>query len=117
MPWELSIVNGKDQSKPLGERADVIARLAAALPGVVLQEAPGPDPEMIAQMPPSLREHFMRPRPLNADFEDGGRRSGIRVPETGLNLTAVRRAGLPDTALDRRNDAHDSKAGGCRAGQ
>ena len=69
MPWELTIVNAKDRSKPLGERADVIARVAAALPGVVLQEAPGPDAEMIAQMPPSLREHFMRPRQLNADFE------------------------------------------------
>jgi hypothetical protein len=69
MPWELTIVNAKDRNKPLGERSGVIARIAAALPGVVLEEAPGPDPEMIAQMPPSLREHFMRPRPLNADFE------------------------------------------------
>lgn len=71
MPWELTIVNAKDRNKPLGERADVIARVTAALPGVVLQEAPGPDPQMIAQMPPSLREHFMRPRQLNADFEGG----------------------------------------------
>src|SRR5687767_3959544 len=71
MPWELTIVNAEDRRQPLGERADVIGRVAAALPGVVLQEAPGPTPEMIAQMPPSLREHFMRPRQLNADFEGG----------------------------------------------
>ena len=71
MPWELTIVDAKDRSKPLGERAGVIARIAAALPGVVLEEAPGPGPEMIAQMPPILREHFMRPRQLNADFKGG----------------------------------------------
>lgn len=71
MPWELTIVNAKDRSKPLGERSDVIARITEALPGVVLQEAPSPDPEMIAQMPQILREHFMRPRQLNADFEGG----------------------------------------------
>jgi hypothetical protein len=69
MSWELTIVNAQDRRKPLGQRADVIARIAAALPGVVLQEAPGPDPEMIAQMPPILREHFMQPRQLNGDFE------------------------------------------------
>ena len=71
MPWELTIVNARDRSKPLGQRTDVIARVAAALPGVVLEEAPGPGPEMIAQMPPSLREHFMRPRQLHADFDGG----------------------------------------------
>jgi hypothetical protein len=71
MPWELTIVNGKDRQQPLGERDDVIARVAAALPGAVLQPAPGPGPEIIAQMPEVLREHFSRRRQLNAEFEGG----------------------------------------------
>jgi hypothetical protein len=70
MSWEVTIVNATDTQKPLGERDDVIARFAAALPGVMLQPAPGPSPEAIAQMPEVLREHFMqRPRQLNADFD------------------------------------------------
>jgi hypothetical protein len=72
MPWELTIVNAKDRQQPLGDRADVVARIAAALPGTLLQEAPGPSPELIAEMPPALREHFLRPRPLSAFFEGVG---------------------------------------------
>jgi hypothetical protein len=73
MPWEVTIVNAEDDQKPLGERNDVIARIAAALPGVILQPAPGPSPETIAQMPEILREHFARrPRQLNAEFDGDG---------------------------------------------
>jgi hypothetical protein len=68
MPWDITIVNAKDRRMPLGAREEVIARFAAALPGVVLQLAPGPSPEIVAQMPEVLREHFNRPRPLNAEL-------------------------------------------------
>lgn len=70
MPWDLTIVNAKDRQEPLGERDEVIARFAAALPGVILQAAPRPSAEHIAQLPESLRRHAMRKPQLNADFED-----------------------------------------------
>jgi len=68
MPWELTIVNSDDVCQPLGNRDDVIAQFAAALPGVLLQPPPGPSPEILAQMPPMLRDNLLRPK-LCADFE------------------------------------------------
>ena len=71
MPWDVTIVASEDRRKPLGERDDVIARVGKALPGVVLQQPPGPPPEMLAQMPGGVRQTFMRPK-LEADFEGEG---------------------------------------------
>ncbi|HEX5445729.1 MAG TPA: hypothetical protein VFW87_18015 [Pirellulales bacterium] len=69
MPWELTIINARDRREPLGERDEIIARFASALPGVILQPAARPSPELIAQMPEILRERFKRKPQLTADFE------------------------------------------------
>ena len=71
MPWDVTIVASEDRSKPLGERDDVIARVGKSLPGVLLQQPPGPPPEMLAQMPEVIRQNFLRPK-LEADFEGVG---------------------------------------------
>jgi hypothetical protein len=71
MPWDVTIVASEDRSKPLGERDDVIARVGKSLPGVVLQQPPGPPPEMLAQMPEVIRQNFLRPK-LEAGFEGEG---------------------------------------------
>lgn len=72
MPWDLRIVNAEDRCKPLGERDAVVARFAAALPGVILQPAPRPSADFIALMPEVLRQHLLtRKAQLHADYEDG----------------------------------------------
>ena len=71
MPWDVTIVASEDRSKPLGERDDVIARVGKSLPGVLLQQPPGPPPEMLAQMPEVIRQNFLRPK-LEAEFEGEG---------------------------------------------
>jgi hypothetical protein len=69
MPWELTIINGTpDNRKPLGSRDDVIAALAKALPGAELQRPPIPPEEILAMLPPVLRDAVTRPK-LEADFE------------------------------------------------
>ena len=71
MPWEITIINGTPEArKPLGSRDDVIAAIAEALPGVLLQQPPGPPPEWLQQMPPAVRDAVLRPK-LEADFEAG----------------------------------------------
>ncbi len=69
MPWEITIINGTiDNRKPLGTREDVIAVLAGAAPRVELQRPPRPPEEMLAMMPPAVRDAMTRPK-LEADFE------------------------------------------------
>jgi len=69
MPWEITIINGTtDNRKPLGTRQDVVAAVAEAVPGVELQRPPMPPEEMLAMMPPAVRDAMRRPR-LEADFE------------------------------------------------
>ncbi|MEX0793956.1 MAG: hypothetical protein WD045_12530 [Pirellulaceae bacterium] len=69
MPWELTIINGSpDDRTPLGIRDDVIASLAKAVPGVELQRPPMPPEEILAIMPPVVRDAMTRPK-LEADFD------------------------------------------------
>jgi hypothetical protein len=69
MPWEITIISGtRDNRKPLGLRDDVIAALAEAVPGVKLRPPPMPPEEMLALMPPTVRDAMTRPK-LEADFD------------------------------------------------
>lgn len=72
MPWEIRIVASKNQPIPLGQRDDVVARVAKALPGAVLERQPSPPPELLAEMPEIVRENFASRRILNADYEADG---------------------------------------------
>jgi hypothetical protein len=69
MPWEITIINGTtDNRRPLGTREHVIAALADAVPGAELQRPPIPPEEILAMMPPAVRDAMTRPK-LEADFE------------------------------------------------
>ncbi len=72
MPWDITIVNGRERQLPLGERDDVIARVAAALPGIIFGRPPGLPADVIAQTPAVLRAHFQESPRLVADFVAGG---------------------------------------------
>ena len=69
MPWEITIINGTPEARqPLGTREDVVAAIAEALPGALLQQPPVPSPELLQHMPPAVRDAVLRPK-LEADFE------------------------------------------------
>jgi hypothetical protein len=51
MPLDLTILADPARRKPLGTRDDVIAKFAAAFPGVSLQQPPTPSDEWLAMMP------------------------------------------------------------------
>jgi len=71
MPWEITIVNAATVPTPLGQRDEVIAKFAAAFPGLLLQPPPGPSAEFLEMMPAIIRQNMLRPR-LAANFEGEG---------------------------------------------
>ncbi len=69
MPWEISLINGdKPGGEPLGSREYVLSQLLKALPGAKLQGPPRLPEEVLATMPPTLRESMNRSQ-LEAVFE------------------------------------------------
>ena len=67
MAWDIVIISAKGKSTPLGDRADVVARFAAALPGLRLAAPPVPPPDVLEQMPEVVRNNLLTE--LQADFE------------------------------------------------
>ncbi len=62
MGWDISIINGDVNDRmPLGPREVVIAAVAKALPGVVMECPPIPPKEMLDIMPPIIREDALNP--------------------------------------------------------
>lgn len=68
MPWEVQIVNDP-KDRPLGSKQEVIAWFREAL-GVDLAQPLMPPEEVLATLPPILRENYTRPK-LNAVLEAG----------------------------------------------
>ena len=69
MSWLISIINIQDDNRlPLGSREEVIAVVANALPGIVLECPPIPPQDILDIMPPILRESALNPD-LEATYE------------------------------------------------
>lgn len=69
MSWDISIYSGSaPDSSLLGPQSEVIAKLIAALPGVHFGLSLAPSDEMLAMMPPTLRELAANPG-LEGEFD------------------------------------------------
>jgi hypothetical protein len=70
MSWDVSIVKGVDARVPLGSREFVVAAVANALPGIVMECPPIPPQEMLDMMPETIREGALNPC-LEATYDVG----------------------------------------------
>jgi len=69
MSWDISIYSGSaPDSSLLGPQSEVIAKLIATLPGAHFGLPPAPTDEMLAMMPPTIRELAANPS-LEGSFD------------------------------------------------
>ena len=71
MSWDISIVKDlSDKQVPLGTREEVVAAFARSIPPLTLSKKPVPSPEILAIMPPVVRESALHPG-LEAEYDVG----------------------------------------------